>query len=221
MGARKSRKADKKIVEKFEGKLNLAWSGRAWFNDEWTAQYLEATIGPKMFSNRLLVWDSFRCHISAQTKATLKQLGLHTAVVPGGCTGFVQAPDVSWNMPFKQHIQREYNNWMLAADREWTVKGNPRAPGMEVYLGWISNAWDSLTREAIQKSFKTCGITNNPDGSEDHLIHCLRPDGSIPLGQELLRKARLEKDVEVIVPEEPDEDEDVNNGYKSDEDIAQ
>ncbi|KAI1693300.1 hypothetical protein Ddc_22927 [Ditylenchus destructor] len=88
-------------------------------------------------------------------------------------------------------------------------------------FGWIANAWESLTREAIQKSFKTCGITNNPDGSEDHRIHCLRPEGSIPLGQELLHKARLEKDVEVIIPEEPDEDEDLNNGYKSDENLAQ
>ncbi|KAI1695883.1 pogo transposable element with KRAB domain [Ditylenchus destructor] len=135
--------------------------------------------------------------------------------------GAKEAPDVSWNMPFKQHIQQQYNKWMLAADREWTANGNPRAPGIEVYLGWITNAWESLTREAIQKSFKTCGITNNPDGSEDHLIHCLRPEGSIPLGQELLRKARLEKDIEVVIPEEPDEDEDLNNGYKSDENLAQ
>ncbi|KAI1696239.1 brinker DNA-binding domain-containing protein [Ditylenchus destructor] len=176
-----------------------------------------------MFDKRLAAWvrDNRRIGIKVTRSMMVEQAQkMYQPVFGPGIDTTFNAPDVSWNMPFKQHIQREYNNWMLAADREWTVKGNPRAPGMEVYLGWISNAWESLTREAIQKSFKTCGITNNPDGSEDHMIHCLRPEGSIPLGQDLLRKARLEKDVEVIIPEEPDEDEDLNNGYKSDENLA-
>ena len=34
------------------------------------------------------------------------------------------------------------------------------------------------------------GITDASDGSEDDQIHCFKPDGSIPIGAELLRKAR-------------------------------
>uniref|UniRef100_A0A915D139 Uncharacterized protein n=1 Tax=Ditylenchus dipsaci TaxID=166011 RepID=A0A915D139_9BILA len=31
----------------------------------------------------------------------LKWCGIDTAVVPGGCTKFIQAPEVCWNAPFK------------------------------------------------------------------------------------------------------------------------
>ncbi len=69
---------------------------------------------------RLLVWDSFRCHISQKTKVILKKLGLNTAVIPGGCTGFVQPPDVSWNKPFKGKIQEYYESWMDVGPKSYT-----------------------------------------------------------------------------------------------------
>jgi hypothetical protein len=40
------------------------------------------------------------------------------------------------------------------AQKEFTSGGNPKAPSMDVYLQWIVDAWDSLTPEAITKSFK-------------------------------------------------------------------
>ncbi|KAL3125243.1 hypothetical protein niasHT_005849 [Heterodera trifolii] len=42
------------------------------------------------FGARLLVWDSFRCHISKDTKKTLRRLALHSAVIPGGTTKYIQ-----------------------------------------------------------------------------------------------------------------------------------
>uniref|UniRef100_A0A915DHN8 Transposase n=1 Tax=Ditylenchus dipsaci TaxID=166011 RepID=A0A915DHN8_9BILA len=42
---------------------------------------------------------------------------------------------------------------------------------------WIYEAWQSLTEEMIASSFKTCGITNALDGSEDDLIHCFKQHG--------------------------------------------
>lgn len=47
-------------------------------------------LGNFYFESRLLVWDSFRCHISDDTKKTLKRLAVHTAIVPGGTTKFIQ-----------------------------------------------------------------------------------------------------------------------------------
>ena len=38
-------------------------------------------------SKKLLVWDSFRAHISENTKKVIKSMkNLYTAVIPGGCT---------------------------------------------------------------------------------------------------------------------------------------
>jgi hypothetical protein len=81
---------DKKVAAEFKNKLNLAWMGKVWMNDEITDDYLQRTFGPGFFGTRLLVWDSFRCHISKETKKKLKQIRIDTAVVPGGCTKFIQ-----------------------------------------------------------------------------------------------------------------------------------
>ncbi|KAH7695208.1 pogo transposable element with KRAB domain-like protein, partial [Aphelenchoides avenae] len=69
---------------------------------------------------------------------------------------------------------------MVHGDREETAGGNPKPPPHEVYLQWIVDAWKSIPREALAAWFNTCGITIALNGSEDHLIHCIKPNGPIP-----------------------------------------
>jgi hypothetical protein len=59
-------------------------------NDDWTKDYLSKVFGPQLFGKRLLVWDAFRCHLSASTKEELRKLKVSAAVVPGGLTKYVQ-----------------------------------------------------------------------------------------------------------------------------------
>jgi hypothetical protein len=151
----KRKRPDKKIEEEFGKKLHLVWAGRVWMDDELTAEYLNRVLGQSLFEKRLLIWDSFRCHISQSTKKKLRQLHIHTAIIPGGCTKFIQAPDVSWNAPFKARIRQFYDNWVATGDRmEYTESGNPKPPSMAAYLDWIHRAWDALPKELIAKSFK-------------------------------------------------------------------
>ena len=42
-------------------------------------------------------------------------------------------------------------------------------------LEWVKIAWSNVTTIVIIKSFKSCGISNNTDGFEDNMIHCLKP----------------------------------------------
>ena len=79
---------------------------------------------------------------------------------------------------------------------------------MEIYLQWEVDAWKSLSSHLIAESFKTCGITNNPDGSEDNLIHCFKPHGPIPSGLAVLEERST---TTVKAPGvEPEEDHDGN-----------
>jgi hypothetical protein len=78
------------VVDKFKNKLVLSWAGKIWMDDQLTGDYLDKTFGRSLFGRRLLIWDSFRCHISESTKKKLKEISLHSAVVPGGCTKFIQ-----------------------------------------------------------------------------------------------------------------------------------
>jgi hypothetical protein len=43
-------------------------SGTVWMNDEITEEYLNKIFGSGVFQKRLLIWDSFRSHISTKTK---------------------------------------------------------------------------------------------------------------------------------------------------------
>jgi hypothetical protein len=105
------------VTKNYKGKLNLSWKGKVWMDNDLTEDYLRCTFGPAFFNRRLLVWDFFRCHISEGTKKILKELEIDTAVVPSGCTKFIQAPDVSWKQPFKAKLKQLFDDWM--ANGKW------------------------------------------------------------------------------------------------------
>uniref|UniRef100_A0A914WZ70 HTH CENPB-type domain-containing protein n=1 Tax=Plectus sambesii TaxID=2011161 RepID=A0A914WZ70_9BILA len=211
------------VVQKFKGKLLLSWCGSVWMNQEQTSDFLHRVIGNFAFGNRLLVWDSFRCHISEQTKDELKKMKVDMAAIPGGCTKYVQAPDVSWNKPFKQKIEEYYSEWLFNGEMSYTQAGNLRAPPMETYLQWVVDACNLLPTDLIKNSFKCCGVSNATDGSEDHLIHVFKQDGSCPEGMVLLTKAmkKMEEGNIVFVEEDEEkeeEEDDFNQNIDSGDD---
>ncbi|KAL3093160.1 hypothetical protein niasHT_022610 [Heterodera trifolii] len=61
------------IIDRFRKTLVLSWCGRTWMDNDLTTEYLEKIFGNFHFGARLLVWDSFRCHISEDTKKTLRR----------------------------------------------------------------------------------------------------------------------------------------------------
>ena len=44
---------------------------------------------------RLLAWDSFRCHLTPGLISFLNCAKVDWLIIPGVCTKFIQAPDVS------------------------------------------------------------------------------------------------------------------------------
>ena len=144
-------------------------------------------LGTFPFGRRLLAWDSFECHIMDSVKTGLKNLNVDQATVPGVCTKYIQAPDVSWNKPFKSRCTGEHDNWLRNGRHQYTEAGNMRPPPRREVLKWILLALDSLSYEVIVKSFKPCALTHSLDGSEDHLIHCFKQGHQCEEGEERLR----------------------------------
>ena len=83
-----------KDLQKIPGVV-VRFSSNGWMNDNLTSEYLQSMIGSLSFSKRLLIWDAYRCHTSEMTRAETSRLCLHTAIIPGGCTKYIQAADVS------------------------------------------------------------------------------------------------------------------------------
>ncbi len=95
------------------------------------------------------------------------------AVVPGGCTGLIQAPDVSWNKPFKEKMRQLYEEWLHSTEEE-TAAGNLRPPSLEQQCQWILEAWSTVSSETIQHSFHICALNLPVDGSLDGRIKCIQ-----------------------------------------------
>ena len=95
------------------------------------------------------MWDSFKCHVSKGTKDSLKKLKVDQTVIKGGCTGFIQEPDVCWDTPFTGIYTKSYNDWFEARKQELTAAGNPESALLEVIVGWIVKAWDSISSNII------------------------------------------------------------------------
>ena len=71
----------------------------------------------------MLVWDSFKCHISDSAKDSLKLCNTVMSVIPGGCTKILQPLDVSINKPFKEYFREKYDDWFHQGVFEYTVGG--------------------------------------------------------------------------------------------------
>ena len=107
----------------------------------------------------------------------------------------------------------------MHSDKQLTKGGNQRAPPMTLYLDWVVDAWEGLSRELIEKSFKSCGITNALDGSEDDLIHVFKPDGELPNRLQALKDARANRQTDDLAEQinQIDLNQDEENGYVDNE----
>ena len=167
-------------------------------NGSLTADYLRSIIGSLSFGKRLLVWDAYKCHTSKATRRETKKMNLFTAVIPGGCTKFIQAPDVVWNAPFKSRLRLSYDTWPSEpAVHTYTRGGNMKPPPRSLLCEWIKEAWSSISEETIRKSFLCCAITANIDGSDDDQIHCFKAGQPCEAGRSELR-AKMEKGLKKI-----------------------
>lgn len=153
----------------------IAMTSNGWMQASTTLSWIEKCWGKMAFSKRMLIWDSFRSHITDEAKHAVRQTNSIMGVIPGGCTKLLQPADVSWNAPFKASYRVLYENWLQDPARatDLTPAGNPRAPSRLDMVNWVKEAWRQLSPDIIVRSFEACGITtNDPDR-----IHCTKDGG--------------------------------------------
>ena len=87
----------------------------------------------------MLVWDSFRAHLSKPVRSTLRSINTECVVIPGGMTSMLQPLDVSINKPFKDRMRAKWQNWMLAGQHSFTAGGRIRKVELDEICRWISD----------------------------------------------------------------------------------
>ena len=67
-------------------------------------------------------------------------------------------------------MRRKYLAWIISGPFEFIPAGKKKVPSRNLVLGWIKAAWAEIPEEMVRKSFKTCGISNALDGTEDDAV---------------------------------------------------
>ena len=93
---------------------------------------------------------------------------------------------MAWNKPFKAKVTEKYDAWMADGAHSFTAAGNMRGPSRPEIVKWVLEAWETLDRELIIRSFRSCALTVAPDGPEDDQIHCLKEGQPCHAGQDRL-----------------------------------
>ena len=176
-----------KLKKEYGNKCVIASLTNGWMDTDLTLSWANTVLGQFSFRRRLLAWDTYACHLMPVVQKSLQSKKIDTVLVPGGCTKYIQAPDVSWNKPFKAYCTEKYDEWLEAEGiHQETDSGNLKPPPRRTIVNWILDSWNQLSSEIICKSFKACALTSAIDGSDDKDIHCFKEKQPCHAGLEML-----------------------------------
>lgn len=113
------------------------------------------------------MWDSFSCHLTPDVEVLLNKGKIDPVIVPGGCTNYIQASNVSLHKPTKEYLREMYDTWLAKEGHELTAQGNMRGPSRQQMIEWLLEAWKKLPADIIKKLFKVCALSISLDGAED------------------------------------------------------
>lgn len=139
-----AKRETKQLNEELKNKCCVASSVNGWMNEDLTRDWVEGGLGKFSFTRRMVAWDSFKCHITDSIKEELAQSKIDPVILPGGCTKYIQAPDVASNKPFKAKVTENYDAWMAEGAHSFTAAGNMGGPHRCEIVQWVLEAWDSL-----------------------------------------------------------------------------
>ena len=86
-----------------------------------------------------------KAYLTGNVKKTLLNSKIaisKTVIKPGGCTKYLQAPDVVWNRPFQERIQDRYDDWLADAKHECAAARNTKPVSSRLVVKWIIKQWE-------------------------------------------------------------------------------
>ncbi|CAG8746035.1 17419_t:CDS:2, partial [Acaulospora morrowiae] len=154
--------------------INISFHEKGWMDEErmmsWTCDFAKKRPGSYNKEPVLLVYDSFKAHLTNNIKEKMKKTNTDLVIIPGGLTSMCQPLDVSINHPFKAALRHHWHTWMASGGAGKTVNGNLKRASLHTVCKWVLAAWDEINPEIIQRAFRKCCISNALDGSEDDEI---------------------------------------------------
>ena len=129
----------------------------------------------------------YEAHLTDEVKKSLTKCKTESVVVPGGCTTYIQAPDVVWNKPLKGKIQEFYGDWLANGKHEYANTGNMKPVPRRLIFDWVINAWQAIPAETVAHSMQAFGLSLPVVGSKDFMISCFKEGKTCADGRALLQ----------------------------------
>ena len=144
----------------------------------------------------LLVWDTFKGHLTDELESELRKRNIITAIIPGGCTSKIQPLDVCINKPFKGNFRASWMSYMQDSVSHLQNGERLKTPTKQQVVNWVVAANQHIggNTAMIKKSFLVCGISN--DGSQNHIIRCAKelPTMSVAYSSDMRSTDTSDKD---------------------------
>ena len=122
----------------------------------------------------LLVMDVATFHCTQSILDLLRESKVIPALIPPGCTSFLQPLDTAINKPFKQWLREAADEYIAEREERFGVFEKWSVSDKRIMTTWIVAAAAKKLygdrKEMTQQAFVQCGITIRPDGSQDDRI---------------------------------------------------
>ena len=146
----------------------------------------------------MLVWDTFKGHLTDELESELRKRNIITAIIPGGCTSKIQPLDVCINKPFKGNFRASWMSYMQDSVSHLQNGERLKTPTKQQVVNWVVAANQHIggNTAMIKKSFLVCGISNAFDGSQNHIIRCAKelPTMSVAYSSDMRSTDTSDKD---------------------------
>ena len=72
--------------------VTIFWNESGWMDTPACKKFIDVSFGRNRLFNQkaVLVWDSYKVHISKEIKDYYQKRGISGVVIPAGCTGILQ-----------------------------------------------------------------------------------------------------------------------------------
>ena len=142
-------------------------------SDQWLVDFNDAT---KHLGHRLLGLDNWGPQATPEWQAQAKAYGVKLAYTPEDSTDLCAVTDDGLGWEIKKRMVGYYKADLESSSERLDAWKNGAVGASErrvLFVKWFADAWEDFTKnhqEMITKAFKRCGMFNDVNGRENHLV---------------------------------------------------
>ena len=164
----------KKELKYYDKRVKVIWDPKAWMNeDQCQFWYRILNEHTDCSGDRLLQIDGFKTLVTHEWRNQYKRDRIKLILSPAGCTDAnTSVVDAHIGQNIKLKVFAEIRK-MRDQDTEVNQRIEDEGIGfLRIEMTkWVADAWEKVCQtDMISRAFKSCGVCNDMNGNESHLV---------------------------------------------------